>query len=179
MLHPTTKLLAAARPQLEAALASDSESARGTSPARVYESPPSKAYGGELELPLHCTITCRKRPVDYPWNWVSPQLLNLKGEEIYYPVVTDTALSWARRLEWEIEHHRDIALSDLNCLQAECEQVLRGSQSAAVNGTTSITFNLSLRMRTSALVSLRMRTSALETLGREIRLNSRDAASTV
>ena len=75
----------------------------------MYESPPAEAYGGELELPLHGTITGRKRPVDYPWNWVSPQLLNRKGEEIYYPVVTDTDLSWARRLEWVIEHHRDIA----------------------------------------------------------------------
>ena len=131
VLH-RTKLLAAARPQLEAALASGSESARGASPARVYESPPAEAYGGELELPLHGTITGRKRPIDYPWNWVSPQLLNRKGEEIYYPVVTDTDRSWARRLEWAIEHNRDIAQSDLNCLQPECERVLRRSQSAAV-----------------------------------------------
>jgi hypothetical protein len=27
--------------------------------------------------------------VDYPWDWVSPQLLNRKGEEIFYPVVDD------------------------------------------------------------------------------------------
>jgi hypothetical protein len=131
VLH-CTKLLAAARPQLKAALASGTESACRASPARVYESPPAEAYGGELELPLHGTITGRKRPVDYPWNWVSLQLLKLKGEEIYYTVVTETDRSWARRLECAIEHHRDIVQSDLNCLQAECERVLRRSQSAAV-----------------------------------------------
>ncbi len=95
MLH-RTKLLAAARPQLEGA---HSGSVRGASPARVNESPPAEADGGELELPPCCIITGRKRPVDYPWDWISPQLLNRKGEEIYYPVVDDTDRSWARRLE--------------------------------------------------------------------------------
>ena len=98
MLH-RTKLLAAARPQLEAALSSHSESVRGASPARVYESPPAEADGVELELPPRGTITGSKRPVDYPWDWVSPQLLNRKGEEIYCPVVNDANLSWARRGE--------------------------------------------------------------------------------
>ncbi len=93
MLH-RTKLLAAARPKLEAALTFGSESARGASPARMYESPPAEADGDRLELPLHGTITGRKLPVDHPWNWASPKLLNRKGEEIYYPVVTDTDLSW-------------------------------------------------------------------------------------
>jgi hypothetical protein len=69
VLH-RTKLLAAARPQLGAALASGSKSARGASPARVYKSPPAEAYGGELELLLHGTITGSKQPVDYPWNRV-------------------------------------------------------------------------------------------------------------
>ena len=131
VLHHT-KLLAAARPQLEAALSSHSESVRGASPARVYESPPAEADGVELELPPRGTITGSKRPVDYPWDWVSPQLLNRKGEEIYYPVVDDADRAWARRLEWAINHHRDLAQSDLNGLQAECERVLRRSQSAAV-----------------------------------------------
>ena len=70
--------------------------------------------------------------VDYPWDWFSPQLLNHKGEEIYYPFVDDNDRSWARRLEWAINHHRDLAQSDLNGLQGECERVLRRSQSAAV-----------------------------------------------
>ena len=131
VLH-RTKLLAAARPQLEAALSSHSESVRGASPARVYESPPAKADGVELELSPRGTITGSKRPVDYPWDWVSPQLLNRKGEEIYCPVVNDADRAWARRLEWAINHHRDLAQSDLNGLQGECERVLRRSQSAAV-----------------------------------------------
>ena len=89
MLH-RTKLLAAARPQHYAGLSSyhDSKSVCGASPARVYESP-AEADGVELELAPHGTITGRKRPVEYPWDWVSPQLLNRKGEEIYYPVVDD------------------------------------------------------------------------------------------
>jgi hypothetical protein len=98
----------------------------------MYESPSAEADGAELELPPRDTITGSKRPVDYPWDWVSPQLLNRKGEEIYYPVVNDADRAWARRLEWAINHHRDLAQSDLNGLQAECERVLRRSQSAAV-----------------------------------------------
>ena len=73
---------------------------------------------------------CQRIPsqsVDYPWDWVSPQLLNRKGEEIYYPVVNDADRAWARRLEWAINHHRDLAQSDLNGLQGECERVLRDS----------------------------------------------------
>ncbi len=60
--------------------------------------------------------------------WIIPaQLLNCKGEEIYYPVVDDRDRSWVRRLEWAINHHRDLAQS----VQDECELVLRRSQSAA------------------------------------------------
>ena len=77
----------------------------------MYESSPTEADGVELELPPHGTITGRKRPVDYPWDWVSPKLLNRKGEEIYQPVVDDADRAWARRLEWAINlnHHRDLA----------------------------------------------------------------------
>ena len=67
---------------------------------------------GELELPPRGTITGSKRPVDYPWDWVLPQLLNRKNEEIYYPVVDDTDRAWALRLEWAINHHRDLAQSE-------------------------------------------------------------------
>ena len=90
-----TKLLAAVRPQLIAPLGSGSVSVLGASPTRVYESPPIEVDGG-LEFTAHGTITGREHPVCYPWDWVSPQLLNRKGEEIYYP---DTDRSWARRLE--------------------------------------------------------------------------------
>ena len=115
VLH-RAKSLAAARPELEAALASGA--GPGASPANE-----AQAVEDSEEV---------KRPVDYPWDWVSPQLLNRKGEEIYYPVVDDADRAWARRLEWAINHHRDLAQSDLNGLQAECERVLKRSQSAAV-----------------------------------------------
>ena len=48
--------------------------------------------------------------------------------------MNDADRAWARRLEWAINHHRDLAQSDfkLNGLQGECERVLRRSQSAAV-----------------------------------------------
>ncbi len=41
--------------------------------------------------------------VHYLWDWVSPQLLNNKGEEISYPVQDDKDLTWAQRLEWAIK----------------------------------------------------------------------------
>ena len=130
VLH-RAKLLAAARQELEQALASGA--GRGSSPANEAQAIKDSEEGASatLEPIQHCTHGV-KRPVDYPWDWVSPQLLNRKGEEIYYPVVDDNDLSWARRLEWAINHHRDLAQSDLDGLQAECERVLRRSQSAAV-----------------------------------------------
>ena len=71
VLH-RAKSLAAARPELEAALASGA--GRGASPA-------SEAQAVEDSEEV-------KRPVDYPWDWVSPQLLNCKGGEIYLIVLT-------------------------------------------------------------------------------------------
>ncbi len=44
----------------------------------------------------------------------------------------DNDRAWARRLEWAIDHHRDLAQLDLDGLQAECERVLKRLQSAAV-----------------------------------------------
>ena len=67
---------------------------------------------------------------------------------LYCPVVNDADRAWARRLEWAINHHRDLAQSDFNGLQGECERVLRRSQSAAVRRDE--------------------RTSASETLAREL-----------
>lgn len=84
----------------------------------------------EHSPPSHSTRHCRKRPMHYPWQWVSPQLLNSKGEQIFYPVVDDIDRSWARRLEWAINSHRDLAEADLNALQAEFERVLRTSREA-------------------------------------------------
>ncbi len=120
------KLLTAKRPELEEALASGA--GRGASPAneaRAVED--SKEDASATLEPIQQCIHGVKRPVDYHWDWVSPQLLNRKGEEIYYPVVDDNELSWARRLEWAINYHWDLAQSDLNGVQAECELVLRRS----------------------------------------------------
>ncbi len=60
----------------------------------------------------------------YPWQFVSPQLLNSKAEQIFYPVVNDADRTWAQRLELAIDCHRDLAKVDLNGLQAEFESVL-------------------------------------------------------
>ena len=88
------KLLAAARPLLEVALAS--ERSRGASPVDGDTTPPGElAAADEPQIPSdHSTRHKRKRPVHYPWPFVSPQLLNSKGEEIYYPVVDDKDRCW-------------------------------------------------------------------------------------
>ncbi len=62
------------------------------------------------------------------------QLLNSKGEQIFYPVVDDTDRTWALRLERAIDCHRDLAEADLNGLQAEFERVLRTSREALAVG---------------------------------------------
>ena len=59
----------------------------------------------------------RQQPVHYPWDWVSPQLLNSKGEGICYPVQDEKDWTWARRLEWAIKSHRDLGESDYNNLE--------------------------------------------------------------
>ena len=122
------KLLAAARPLLEVALASDR--GRGASPVDGNTTPPGElAAADEPPIPSdHSTRHKRKRPVHYPWPFVSPQLLNTKGEEIYFPVVDDKDRCWARRLEWAIDHHRDLDEAELNGLQAHFEKVLRRSR---------------------------------------------------
>jgi hypothetical protein len=98
-------------------------------PGEPFESPPG-----------HITLHSGKRPISladipvarggFPWKFVSPQLLNSKGEKIFYPVMDDTDRSGARRLEWAIECHRDLAEADLDGLQAEYERVLRKSREA-------------------------------------------------
>jgi hypothetical protein len=49
----------------------------------------------------------------FPWNFVSSQLTNAKGDEILYPVSDSRDREWAKRLEWAIEEHSDIAEDDL------------------------------------------------------------------
>ena len=55
---------------------------------------------------------------DYPWKFVSPQLLDRDGREILYPVEDDRDRWWARTMECAINHHRDLAERDLDGLQA-------------------------------------------------------------
>ena len=124
-------MLAAARPLLEVALASDR--GRGGSPVEGDRTPLGDlAAADEPSIPSShssdSTRHKRKRPVHYPWPFVSPQLLNTKGEEIYFPVVDDKDRCWARRLEWAIDHHRDLDEAELNGLQAHFEKVLRRSR---------------------------------------------------
>ncbi len=54
---------------------------------------------------------------DYPWKFVSLQLLNRNGREILYPVEDDRDLWWASKMECVINHHRDLAERDMDCLQ--------------------------------------------------------------
>jgi hypothetical protein len=122
------KLLAAARPLLEAALASDR--GRCASPVAGGATPPDELAAHEPSEGPPSYSRKRPRPIHFPWQFVSPQLLNSKGEQIFYPVVDDTDRSWARRLEWAIDCHRDLAQADLNGLQAEFERVLRTSREA-------------------------------------------------
>ena len=69
-------------------------------------------------------------PSQYPWSFVSAQLTNAKGNEIFYPVIDNRDRQWARRLEWAIKQHRDLAEDDLDELQAEYEDVIRQSKEA-------------------------------------------------
>jgi hypothetical protein len=58
------------------------------------------------------------------------QLTNAKGDEIFYPVSDNRDREWAKRLEWAIEQHRDIAKDDLDKLQQDYEHVFRQSKEA-------------------------------------------------
>ena len=55
---------------------------------------------------------------DYPWQFVSPQLLDRNGQEILYPVEDDRYRWWARKLVSAVDHHRDLAECDQDGLQA-------------------------------------------------------------
>lgn len=66
----------------------------------------------------------------YPWKFVSAKLTGCKGNEIFYPVNDNRDRQWARRLEWAISKHCDIAEHDLDELQRDYEKVLRRSKEA-------------------------------------------------
>ena len=136
-------LLAATQLLLEKELNSDP--ARGASPVLgddanaeqdipvnldVHDSPESAAGHGA------CGLGSKKRRLvsveDYPWQFVSPQLLDSNGQEILYPVEDDRDRWWARKLDSAVDHHRDLAERDLDGLQAfSLDLVRRVKQSMA------------------------------------------------
>jgi hypothetical protein len=65
---------------------------------------------------------------DYPWKFVSPQLLNRNGREILYPVEDDRDRWWASKMECVIKHHRDLAERDMDGLQAYSLEIVRRVQ---------------------------------------------------
>ncbi len=92
----------------------------------VHDSPESGAGHGA------CGLGSKKRRLvsveDYPWQFVSPQLLDSNGQEILFPVEDDRA----RKLDRAVDHHRYLAERDLDCLQAfSLDLVRRVKQSMA------------------------------------------------
>jgi hypothetical protein len=140
-------LLAETREQLEIELSSFS--ARGASPVSCdaeLDSPASlavqdqdfpdapvvqEACGQDFLVVRDAHDRKRRRHVavqDYPWKFVSPQLLDRDGREILYPVEDDRDRWWARKMECAINHHRDLAERDLDGLQAYSLEIVRRVQ---------------------------------------------------
>ena len=125
-------LLAESRALLEMEL--PSFSARGASPVSCDAEPDSPASLAAQDFPEDLDACDQDPPVvqvahdrkrrrhvtvqDYPWKFVSPQLLDRDGREILYPVEDDRDRWWARKMECAINHHRDLAERDLDGLQA-------------------------------------------------------------
>jgi hypothetical protein len=130
-------LLAATKQQLEEELSSCA--ARGASPVfgddavAEQDSPQCLVHQHAPESPdIHDSPVGKKRRLvtvqHYPWKFVSPQLLDRDGQEIFYPVDDDRDRWWARKMEWAIDHHRDLAERDLDDLQAKSSDVVRKVQ---------------------------------------------------
>ncbi len=67
----------------------------------------------------------------YPYRFVSTQLTNSKGDKIFYPVNDDRDRQWARRLEFAIDRHWEIAEDDIEDLNDDYySAVLRDSKEA-------------------------------------------------
>ena len=129
-------LLEETKQQLEIELPSDA--ARGASAVTSdaeQDSPGSLAVQDAPDSPV-AQVACghgrkRRRHVteqDYPWKFVSPQLLDRNGREILYPVEDDQDRWWARKMECAINHHRDLAERDLDGLQAYSSDIVRRVQ---------------------------------------------------
>ncbi len=115
-----------------------SSAVRGTSPVTSdaeQDSPTSLAVQDFPDSPVvqdacghgrkprwHVTVQ------DYPWKFVSPQLLDRNGREILYPVEVDRDRWWARKIECAINHHRDLGEGDLDGLQAYSLEIVRRVQ---------------------------------------------------
>ena len=52
----------------------------------------------------------------FPWQFVTPQALNSRGERIFYSVESDQDRMWAWRLERAVDHHRAVRERDLGIL---------------------------------------------------------------
>ena len=138
-------LLAESRAQLEIELSSFS--ARGASPVTCdaeLDSPASLVAQDFPDAPVVQGARGQDSPVvhdahdrkrrrhvtvqDYPWKFVSPQLLDRNGREILYPVEDDRDRWWARKMECAINHHRDLAERDMDGLQAHSLEIVRRVQ---------------------------------------------------
>jgi hypothetical protein len=138
------RLLAETRDQLEIELSSSA--VRGASPVSsdaehgipaslaVQDSPASPAVQDFPDSPAvqdagahdrkrrHVTVQ------DYPWKFVSPQLLDRNDREILYPVEDDRDRWWARKMECAINRHRDLAERDLDGLQTYALDIVKRVQ---------------------------------------------------
>ena len=86
------------------------------------QDPPVVQVAHDCKRRRHVTVQ------DYPWKFVSPQLLDRDGREILYPVEDDRDRWWARKMECAINHHRDLAERDLDGLQAYSLDIVRRVQ---------------------------------------------------
>ena len=138
-------LLAETQRQLEMELSSSS--AHGASPVTsdaeldsppVQDTPdsPVEQDSGGRDAPDSRVVTDayvhkRQRHVtvqDYPRKFVSPQLLDSNGREIWYPVEDDRDRWWAGKMECAINHHRDLAERDMDGLQAYSLEIVKRVQ---------------------------------------------------
>jgi hypothetical protein len=133
-------LLAAIKQQLENELSCP---ARGASPVTVpggdavseLDNPASLVGQDTPDSPVD-QDACghgrkRRRHVsvqDYPWKFVSPQLLDCNGQEIFFRVEDDRDRWWAQQMEWAIDQHRDLAEHDMDSLQAFSTDLVRRVQ---------------------------------------------------
>jgi hypothetical protein len=113
--------------------------ARGASPifgddaVAEQDSPACLVHQHSPESPvIHDTLDGKKRRLvtvqDYPWMFVSPQLLDRHGQEIFYPVENDRDWWWAGKMEWAFDHHRDLAERDLDDQLADSLDIMKKVQ---------------------------------------------------